>query len=65
MNSTNSTEEQSTSMPRVATWLLSRLANPIYRDVLIGDMEEEYTERQPTGYYDKQHWQFGMDKTRW
>ena len=48
MNSTNSTEEQSTSMLRVATWLLSRLANPIYRDVLIGDMAEEYTERQQT-----------------
>jgi hypothetical protein len=44
----NSSEEQHTSMPKLATWLLSRLANPVYRDVLIGDMEEEYTERQQT-----------------
>jgi hypothetical protein len=44
----NSTEEQRTLMPKLATWLMSRLANPAYRDELIGDMEEEYAERQQT-----------------
>jgi hypothetical protein len=44
----NSSKEHRTAMPKLATWLLSRLANPAYRDVLIGDMEEEYTERQQT-----------------
>ena len=44
----NSSEEHRTAMLKLATWLLSRLANPIYRDVLIGDMAEEYTERQQT-----------------
>jgi hypothetical protein len=44
----NSSKEHRTLMPRLATWLLSRLANPAYRNELIGDMEEEYTERQQT-----------------
>ena len=44
----NSSKEHRSAMPRLATWLLSRLANPAYRDELIGDMEEEYTERQQT-----------------
>jgi hypothetical protein len=44
----NSSKEHRSAMPRLATWLLSRLANPAYRNELIGDMEEEYTERQQT-----------------
>jgi hypothetical protein len=44
----NSSKEHPTAMPKLATWLLSRLANPAYRNELIGDMEEEYTERQQT-----------------
>ena len=44
----NSSEEHRTAMLKLATWLLSRLANPAYRNELIGDMEEEYTERQQT-----------------
>jgi hypothetical protein len=44
----NSSEEQHASMPKLATWLLSRLANPAYRLELIGDMEEEYAGRQQT-----------------
>jgi hypothetical protein len=48
MFNTNSSEEHPTAMPKLATWLLSRLANPAYRNELIGDMEEEYTERQQT-----------------
>lgn len=51
----NSSEEHRTAMPKIATWLLSRLANPAYRDELIGDMEEEYTERQ----------QINQDTTNW
>lgn len=39
-------KQRTVAMPNIATWLLSRLANPAYRDELIGDMEEEYTERQ-------------------
>jgi hypothetical protein len=50
-----SSEERHTSMPKLVTWLLSRLANPAYRVELIGDMEEEYTERQQTN----------LDKTNW
>ncbi|MEP2652865.1 MAG: hypothetical protein ABJH06_12825 [Paraglaciecola sp.] len=42
----HSSQKQHAFMPKLATWLLSRLANPAYRDELIGDMEEEYTERQ-------------------
>lgn len=48
MHNINSSEEQHTSMPKLATWLLSRLANPAYRAELIGDMEEEYAERKQT-----------------
>jgi hypothetical protein len=48
MFNTNSSEEHPTAMPKLTTWLLSRLANPAYRNELIGDMEEEYTERQQT-----------------
>jgi hypothetical protein len=48
MLNTNSSEEHRTAMPKLVTWLLSRLANPVYRDELIGDMEEEYLERQQT-----------------
>ncbi|PKH00076.1 hypothetical protein [Paraglaciecola sp. MB-3u-78] len=44
----NSSKEHRSAMPRLASWLLSRLANPAYRNELIGDMEEEYTERQQT-----------------
>ena len=33
-------------MPKIVTWLLSRLANPNYRNELTGDMEEEYRDRQ-------------------
>ena len=44
----NSPEKQDTTMPQVLTWLLSKLANPTYRDALIGDMEEEYSERRKT-----------------
>jgi hypothetical protein len=55
MHNINSTEEQHTSMPKLATWLLSRLANPAYRVELIGDMEEEYVERQQTN----------LDTTNW
>jgi len=44
----NSSKEHRSAMPRLAMWLLSRLANPAYRNELIGDMEEEYTERQQT-----------------
>jgi len=47
----NSSKEHPTAMPRLATWLLSRLANPAYRNELIGDMEEEYTERQQANQY--------------
>lgn len=35
-------------MPKFVSWLLSLLANPAYRSELIGDMEEEYTERRHT-----------------
>lgn len=48
MRNINSSVEHNTAMPRLVTWLLSRLANPEYRDELIGDMEEEYAERQQT-----------------
>jgi hypothetical protein len=48
MFNTNSSEEHPTAMPKLTTWLLSRLANPAYRNELIGDMEEEYTERKQT-----------------
>jgi hypothetical protein len=51
----NSSEEHPTAMPKLVTWLLSRLANPAYRNELIGDMEEEYTERQQTN----------LDTTNW
>jgi hypothetical protein len=51
----NSSKEHRSAMPRLATWLLSRLANPAYRNELIGDMEEEYTERQQTNQ-DTTHW---------
>ncbi|WP_340679788.1 hypothetical protein [Paraglaciecola sp.] len=51
----NSSEEHRTALPKLATWLLSRLANPAYRDELIGDMEEEYAERQ----------QANQDTTNW
>ena len=55
MLNTNSSEEHPTAMPKLATWLLSRLANPAYRNELIGDMEEEYTGRhqanQDTTYW--------------
>jgi hypothetical protein len=44
----NSSKEHRSAMPRLATWLLSRLANPAYRNELIGDMEEEYTGRHQT-----------------
>ncbi len=42
----NSSNKHCTEMPKLATWLLSRLTNPAYRDELIGDLAEEYTERQ-------------------
>ncbi|WP_289029118.1 hypothetical protein [uncultured Paraglaciecola sp.] len=48
MLNTYSSQKQHTTMLKLATWLLSRLANPAYRDELIGDIEEEYTERQQT-----------------
>ncbi|MBU1618939.1 MAG: hypothetical protein KJ556_12205 [Gammaproteobacteria bacterium] len=48
MPNINSSEEHSAAMPKLAVWLLSRLANPAYRDELIGDMEEEYRERKQT-----------------
>lgn len=48
MHKLNSSEEHRTAASKSATWLLSRLANPAYRDELIGDMEEEYIERQQT-----------------
>lgn len=48
MLNSNSSEEHRAAMPKLAVWLLSRLANPAYRDELIGDMEEEYTERKQT-----------------
>ena len=47
----NSSKEHRSAMPRLATWLLSRLANPAYRNELIGDMEEEYTGRHQTNQY--------------
>ena len=51
----NSSKKHPTAMPKLATWLLSRLANPAYRNELIGDMEEEYTGRhqanQDTTYW--------------
>jgi hypothetical protein len=55
MLNTNSSEEHPTAMPKLATWLLSRLANPAYRNELIGDMEEEYTGRQQTNQ-DTTYW---------
>ena len=55
MFNTNSPDKPSTPMPQLATWLLNRLANPAYRDELIGDMEEEYTERQQTNQ-DTSNW---------
>jgi hypothetical protein len=55
MFNTNSPEKLSTSMLQLAIWLLNRLANPAYRDELIGDMEEEYTERQQTNQ-DTSNW---------
>ena len=48
MPNSNSSEEHRVAMPKLAVWLLSRLANPAYRDELIGDMEEEYIERKQT-----------------
>ncbi|GAA0855492.1 hypothetical protein [Aliiglaciecola litoralis] len=55
MLNTNSPEKHRTALPQFATWLLSRLTNPAYRDELIGDMEEEYTERQQTNQ-DANNW---------
>ena len=55
MLNTNSSKKHPTAMPKLATWLLSRLANPAYRNELIGDMEEEYTERQQTNQ-DTTYW---------
>ena len=51
----NSSKKHPTAMPKLATWLLSRLANPAYRNELIGDMEEEYTGRQQTNQ-DTTYW---------
>ncbi|MBO1254498.1 hypothetical protein J3L16_02220 [Alteromonas sp. 5E99-2] len=49
--------ERQTSIYKLAVWLLSRLANPAYRNELIGDLEEEYTQRQQTNQ-DANHWLF-------
>lgn len=43
-----SPQNHSASMPQFFSRLLSILANPAYRDELIGDIEEEYKERQRT-----------------
>jgi hypothetical protein len=51
----HSSGKHRTAMPKLATWLLSRLATPAYRDELIGDLEEEYTERQQTNQ-DTTYW---------
>lgn len=48
MHNINSSKEHQATMPKAVTWILSKLANPQYRDELIGDLEEEYTQRQHT-----------------
>lgn len=39
-------DKRNSNLPRIVNALLSRLANPHYRDELIGDLEEEYGYRQ-------------------
>ncbi|RTE85496.1 MULTISPECIES: hypothetical protein [Gammaproteobacteria] len=46
MHSKNAQQENHTALPKLVGWLLSRLANPAYKNELIGDLEEEYIERQ-------------------
>ncbi len=46
MLNTHSQPDYVGAMPKLAVWLLNRLANPAYRDELIGDMEEEYLDRR-------------------
>lgn len=46
MLNAKSTQNPHQSVPPLVIWLLTRLANPAYRQELIGDIEEEYIQRK-------------------